>query len=104
MKYKTTSKDLKAGYYNIISVGDCKLQRLLSYKSPVAYNAGYYGWNYDVYDIKGIAIVTGYRSTPSKNSKASYDLVREYELKAQDCKTEEGKDELIAEFIEKAIK
>ena len=61
MKYKTTSKELKEGYYNIIATGYCELQSLLKYKNPIAYNAGHYGWNYDVYDINGIAIVTGYR-------------------------------------------
>jgi hypothetical protein len=102
MKYKTTAKELKSGYYNIISVGYCELQTLLNYKSPIAYSAGTYGWNFDVYDINGIAIVTGYRSMPSQHSKASYDLVREYEQKAHG-KTKEELDVLIAEFINKAV-
>jgi hypothetical protein len=103
MKYKTTAKALKAGYYHIISVGYCDLQSLLNYKSPVAYNAGTYGWNFDVYDINGVAIVTGYRSCPSKNSiKNNYALAREYELKAQSS-TKGEKDDLIADFIAKAI-
>jgi hypothetical protein len=102
MKYKTTAKDLKEGYYYIISVGYCELQTLLKYKSPVAYNAGTYGWNFDVYDVNGYAIVTGYRSMPSQHSKASYDLVREYEQKAHD-KTKEELDVLIDEFIKRSI-
>jgi hypothetical protein len=103
MKYKTTAKDLKAGYYHIISVGYCDLQSLLNYKTPVAYNAGIYGWNFDVYDINGIAIVTGYRPAPSKNSiKNNYALAREYEQKAQTANKSE-KDDLIADFIAKAI-
>lgn len=101
MKYKTTGKALKEGYCKIISVGYCDLQGLLSYKNPVAYAAGYYGWNFDVYDINGVAIVTGYRSMPSKNSKADYKLIREYEAKAEG-KTAEEKDVLINEFIAKA--
>ena len=103
MKYKTTAKELKSGYYNIISVGYCELQSLLNYKSPVAYSAGVYGWNFDVYDIDGVAIVTGYRPVPAKNSKANYDLVIKYELKAQEAKTKEEKDVLITEFIKEAI-
>lgn len=101
MKYKTTAKELKQGYYTIIEAGYCDLQSLLSYKSPVAYSSGTYGWNFDVYDIDGIAIATGYRGMPSKNSNASYDLIREYEKKSQG-KTEEEKDLLIKEFIDKA--
>ncbi len=103
MKYKTTAKAVKEGYYTIISAGYCELQGLLSYESPVAYSSGSYGWNFDVYDIDGIAIVTGYRGMPEKNSKASYDLIREYEAKAQG-KTAEEKRKLIKEFITKATK
>ena len=101
MKYKTTAKELKAGYYKIIEAGYCDLQSLLSYKSPIAYSKGTYGWNFDVYDIDGVAIVTGYRGMPSRNSKASYDLCKEYADKSQG-KTAEEKDKLIKEFIAKA--
>lgn len=104
MKYKTTAKAVKAGYYNVIGVGYCDLQSLLNYKTPIAYSCGTYGWNFDVYDINGVAIATGYRGMPSQNSKCSYALIREYEQKAQSCDTKEGKDILIAEFIAKAIK
>ena len=102
MKYKTTAKELKAGYYRIISCGYCDLQSLLSYENPVAYSSGTYGWNFDVYNINGVAIATGYRGMPEKNSKASYDLVREYEDKSQG-KTAEEKKVLILEFVDKAI-
>jgi len=102
MKYRTTAKAVKAGYWKIISAGYCDLQGLLSYKSPVAYSAGVYGWNFDVYDINGIAICTGYRGMPSKNSNADYKLIREYEQKAEG-KTAEEKDVLLKEFITKAV-
>lgn len=103
MKFETTGKAVKEGYYTIISVGYCELQNLLSYESPVAYNKGRYGWNFDVYDIDGVAIVTGYRHLPEKNSNTSYDLVKEYESRAQG-KTAEEKRQLLGEFIEKAKK
>lgn len=103
MKFKTTAKEVKEGYYTIIAVGDCELQFLLSYERAVAYCAGTYGWNFDVYDIDGVAICTGYRGMPSKHSKVSYDLVKEYEAKAQGKSAEEKK-VLIKEFIEKARK
>lgn len=102
MKYKTTAKALKSGYYHIINVGYCDLQCLLNYKSPVAYCCGVYGWNFDVYDINGVAIATGYRGMPTKNSKCNYALIREYEQKAQG-KTKEELDLLITEFINKSI-
>ena len=101
MKYKTTAKAVRQGYHCIISAGYCDLQGLLSNKSPVAYSCGVYGWNFDVYDIDGVAIATGYRGMPSQNSKADYKLIREYE-KRSEGKTPEEKDILIREFIAKS--
>lgn len=103
MKYKTTAKALKQGYYHIIEAGYCDLQSLLNYKSPIAYSSGTYGWNFDVYDINGVAIATGYRGMPSQHSKCTYALIQEYEQKAKKCDTKEEKDILIAEFIKKCI-
>lgn len=102
MKYKTTAKAIREGYHKVVSVGYCDLQSLLSYKNPIAYAAGLYGWNFDIYDIDGVAIATGYRGMPSKNSKVSYALIKEYEDKSQG-KTAEEKDALLKEFISKAI-
>lgn len=62
---------------------------------------GVYGWNFDVYDIDGTAIVTGYRGMPERNSHADYELVREYECKANG-KTAAERDVLLREFIKKA--
>ena len=106
MKYKTTAKDIKEGYYCIIRAGYCSLCNLLKSENPVAYSKGVYGWNFDVYDIDGVAIATGYRGMPKKNSKEDYSLIREYELKASEI---EGWDDtakanrkaLLKEFIEK---
>jgi hypothetical protein len=103
MKFKTTVNELKNGYNYVIQAGYCELQSLLSYKDAVAFTCGLYGWNFDVYDINGIAIVTGYRGMFSKNSKADYKLIREYEDKSQG-KTKEEKEVLIKEFINLAIK
>jgi len=99
MKYLTTAKALKSGYNNIISCGYCDLQNLLYYKSPIAYSKGSYGWNFDVYEVEGVAIATGYRGMPSKNTKSDYKLIREYDDKAQGKTAEEIKG-LLHEFIE----
>lgn len=70
MKYRTTSKAIKEGYWNIAQVGYCELQYLLdTYRTnrvrEVAYTCGTYGWNYNVFEIDGnrgtLAICTGYR-------------------------------------------
>lgn len=101
MKYQTTAKALRNGYHRIISAGYCSLQNLLYYKSPVAYSKGTYGWNFDVYDVDGVAIVTGYRGMPSKNSKASYELTSQYDALAEG-KTKDEREALLKEFVAKA--
>ena len=101
MKYKTTAKAVKNGYYKIISAGYCDLQNLLRYKSPIAYSCGVYGWNFDIYEVCGVAITTGYRGMPSKNSSCDYKLIKEYEDKAQG-KSSEDLDILLREFVNEA--
>jgi hypothetical protein len=101
MKYKTTSKLLRRGHYTIISAGYCDLQTLLGYESPIAYSAGVYGWNYDIYQFNGVAIATGYRGIPDQNNKADYKMIRKYEELATG-KTQEEKRELINQFIKEA--
>ena len=103
MKYKTTTKAVKEGYYHIIPVGYCELQSLLKYKRPNAYTCGVYGWNYDVYDIGGRAIVTGYRGMPSKNVKnVSYTIAKKYEQLSEGADAGTC-DKLIADFINEVI-
>lgn len=45
----------------VLAVGYCDAQRLLSYRRPLAYTRGVYGWNADIYLVDGIYICTGYR-------------------------------------------
>lgn len=63
-KYRTTAKAIrdamKAGMPTV-ALGYCELQSLLSCADPEAYTAGVYGWNFDVYQIGGLTICTGYR-------------------------------------------
>ena len=61
MKFKTTRKYIMENYNTVLSVGYCDLQYLLRWENPIAYTSGTYGWNADIYNIGGVAIVTGYR-------------------------------------------
>lgn len=81
MKYKTTRKAIVTGTPSacLVSAGYCDLQSLLMYHSPVAYTAGVYGWNFDVYDVHGLTICTGYRGMPGRRAKN----IAEYEEKAR---------------------
>ena len=81
MKTQITQKAVKANYNTIISLPYCRLQYLLGYSTPIAYTAGVYGWNADIYDINGVAVVMGYR--PFGTIKADHDLCRKYDDAAQ---------------------
>ena len=81
MKTQITQKAVKANYDKIILIPSMSTQYLLSYSSPIAYTAGVYGWNTDIYDINGVAVVMGYR--PFGTIKADHDLCRKYDDAAQ---------------------
>lgn len=80
MKYKTTRKAIVNGSTNIRCAGYCDLSYLLNNHSPIAYTCGVYGWNFDVYEVYGLTICTGYRGMPGKRLES----IGEYERKARD--------------------
>lgn len=86
MKYKTTRKAIVNGSANIVSVGYCDLVTLLRNHSPNAYTCGVYGWNFDVYEVYGLTICTGYRGMPGRAANN----VREYERRAREIYDEPG--------------
>ena len=48
---------------NMVVLGYCQCQKILNmfgYDYKVGYNSGVYGWNYDLYRINNVDIVTGY--------------------------------------------
>lgn len=82
MKYKTTKAAVMNGYNNVISIGYCNLQSLLSYYDAEAYTSGVYGHNADVYRVgSSTAIVTG--SRPFGNITHRHDVIGKYEAEAQ---------------------
>ena len=89
MKFKTTRNQINQNYNSVISIGYCEAQYLLQGKNPIAYNAGYYGWNCDIYDINGVAIVTGYR--PWGNIHPDYNIIKNMMMKPVKYVTVPGK-------------
>lgn len=58
---KVTRSEINKG--NMVALGYCQIQHTLNFfgeKFKVGYNAGIYGWNYDLYRVNGVDIVTGY--------------------------------------------
>ena len=81
MKFKTTRKEIYSNFKNVICVGYCKLDYLISNHNPIAYNSGVDGWKCDIYDIGGVAIVTGYQ--PFGNIHPDYKIIKKYEDEAR---------------------
>lgn len=109
MKFKTTKKAIMANFSKIICVPYCELQFLLKYESPIAYTAGVYGWNADIYDFNGATIVTGYR--PFGNICPDRQIIEKYEKEAgnicHNYSYEEGHKalrELQKKFMEEVLK
>lgn len=58
---KITRKDINKE--NMVALSYCQCQTILNIfgnKYKIGYNSGIYGWNYDVYRINNIDIITGY--------------------------------------------
>ena len=82
MKYRTTNRDVRNGYRAVLLIGYCDLQHLLTWQNPVAYTAGVYGWNADIYDVgNDVAICTGYRPV---GKRVNFNTVREYDNRAKE--------------------
>lgn len=82
-KIKTTKKSLRQDFVHLISVPNEKLSYILWAYTPVAYVAGKYGWDADVYSIDyKTCIVTGYRNFG--NYHPSIELCKEYNDKGKE--------------------
>ena len=109
MSFKTTRKSIvnTTASKDLLSVGYCGLVTLLKNHSPIAYTCGVYGWNFDVYEVYGKTICTGYRGMPGR--KANNEAVYEEKARAisdnYDLSWEERRDRiesLLKEFCEQA--
>ena len=85
MKFLVSKKEMREAYGTIISIGYCNAQHLLAHEEPKAYSAGGNGWSCDYYEIDGVLISTGYAPLSNKNSHATYDMIHDYDKRADDC-------------------
>lgn len=106
MKFKTTQREIKRGYSNIIAIGYCNAQFLLNCCDPVAYTSRREGWGSDIYTFGSVAISTGY--APFGNIRPKYDTVKKYEDQARKvvCNTSDfdKRQKALASLIEDFIK
>ena len=107
MKYKTTRRAIVNGSPRLVSVGYCDAAALLWNHAPVAYTCGTYGWDFDVYEVDGLTICTGYRGMPGRTANNVHEFERRARLIKDDYSrdTEERRAEvekILHEFIAQA--
>jgi hypothetical protein len=108
MKTKTTIKAIRNNSGKILSIGYCGAQFLLRGHEPVAYTSGIYGWNFDVYEIDGVTICTGYRGMPGRRvdsladvyDRKACEIVDDYKRPYKERAAEI--EQLLHEFLEQA--
>lgn len=90
MKTKMTKADVESKFSNVIVLYNYQTEIVNSIRqafSPIGYNAGVYGWNYDVYDINGVGFVEGYRipnfTNSTRYSKEILDKIPPYNYKKE---------------------
>lgn len=100
MNYIITRNQLKD--YKVVAIPYCGMQALLQRSATAGYNAGIYGWNYNVYvfDALGIAITTGYRPIGKKVPKWIYE---EEEKRAQQTVNSIQREQLLNNVVWKIL-
>lgn len=79
-KEKWTCKKVRE--VNAVKIGYCGAWYLLRGLEPIAYTAGIYGWNEDIYYVgNNTFIATGYRPHGTRN--VPYELLESYEEQAK---------------------
>lgn len=96
MKVKMTRKDLQ---YSTVILANNGVERLLDRLSPIGYNAGMYGWNWDCYKVGKYYVVSGYRSFPAYDWSVKYDIAKKYN---QEPKSAKDAERILLKIIEKS--
>ena len=81
MKLKATRKDITNNFSKIylINYKYGFLPDAFAYNS--GYNSGYFGWNWDAYDLGNICLIKGYRSFPKHRRlpESAKQIIKDYE-------------------------
>lgn len=88
MKIRTTQKEIKKRYGNILTIGYAEYYHLLDKYKATFYTCGVYGWNADVFIdyATNTAIVTGYRTFGDRLNDKQLAIFEKYNDKAKKLK------------------
>ena len=84
-KFKIKLRDAKK--LDPVSVSYCKMFNLLRDSEPFAYYANDYGWRFDLYEVNGVYISTGYGPVGREISKETNEKIKVLERKAYELKS-----------------
>ena len=71
---------------------------------PEYYNAGGFGWNWDIYNLDGVAVVGGYRNYPRCSARVDYSDAQKIQKHVRCLKTPRGKQAAAIRLIKKFAK
>lgn len=88
MKTKTTQKQIKENFSNILAIGHVEYYHLLDKYKASYYTCGVYGWNADIIIdyTTDTAIVTGYRTFGDRLNDKQLAIFEKYNDKARKLK------------------
>lgn len=88
MKIKTTQKQIKENYSNILAIGYAEYYDLLDKHKATFYTCGVYGWNADILIdyATDTVIVTGYRTFGNRLNEKQLAIFEKYNDKARKLK------------------
>ena len=88
MTKQITKETARAMYPNTIKIAEGELHNLLYEEKPTAQRTDGIGWVADVYEIDGVAIVTGYKPI---GNRPSDELIKKYEAAAKEIRDQIGR-------------
>ena len=80
-KFKIKLRDAKK--LDPVSVSYCKMFNLLRDSEPFAYYANNYGWRFDLYEVNGVYISTGYGPVGKEISREANEKIKALESEAK---------------------
>ena len=80
-KFKIKLRDAKK--LDPIAFGYCRIQNLLKNRKPFAYYSNVDGWRFDLYEINGVYISTGYAPIGQDLSKDAAEKIKALEIAAK---------------------
>lgn len=83
MMKQITKETARVSYHSIIKVEEGKLHNLLYEEQPTAQIVDGIGWVADVYEVDGVAVVTGYKPI---GIRPADELIKKYEAAAKEIR------------------